>query len=67
MSISESVDYLRDVLGKKAFEKFMNYVKIEHISQLMSIYQLSDKGNSKEDLMKITFAKGGISGLALID
>lgn len=62
----ESVDYLRDVIGKQAFDKFMNYVKIEHISQLMSIYQLSDKGKSKEDLMKITFAKGGISGLALM-
>jgi len=62
----ESVDYLRDNLGETAFNKFMNYVKIEHISQLMSIYQLSDKYESKEDLMKITFAKGGISALALM-
>jgi len=62
----ESVDYLKDTLGKSAFDTFRNYVKIEHISQLMSIYQLSDKATSKEDLLKITFAKGGISGLALM-
>jgi len=62
----ECVDYLNHALGKQAFEQFMNLVKIEHISQLMSIYQLSDKATSKEDLFKITFAKGGISALALL-
>jgi hypothetical protein len=32
----------------------------------MSIYQLSDKPVSKEDLLKITYAKGGIAGLGLM-
>jgi len=44
----------------------MNLVKIEHISQLMSIYQFSDEKVTKDDLLKITYAKGGISGLALM-
>jgi phytoene/squalene synthetase len=44
----------------------MNYIKAEHISQLMSIYQQTDKTPSKEDLLKITFTKGGISALALM-
>lgn len=62
----ECVDYIEYKIGKDAFEKFRNLIKIEHVCQLMSIYQHSDKSISKEDLMKITFAKGGISGLAVI-
>ena len=61
-----SVDYLEQRLGASAFTRFMNLVQIEHISQLMSIYQIADKPPSKQDLMKITFAKGGISALALM-
>ncbi len=63
---NECVDYLRNTLDKKSFEIFANYIKIEHISQLMSIYQHSDKNISKEHLCKITFPKGGISLLALM-
>ncbi len=33
----------------------------------MSIYQLSDKKISKDELLKITYVKGGISGLALMN
>jgi hypothetical protein len=44
----------------------MHFVRIEHISQLMSIYQLADRKTSKQDLMKITYSKGGISALALM-
>ena len=61
----ESVDYLRNTLGKQKFDDFMDYVKIENVSQLMSIYQLSDKKVSEKNLFKITFSKGGISALAL--
>jgi hypothetical protein len=62
----ECVDFIENKIGKDAYEKFKNLIKIEHVCQLMSIYQHSDKSISKEDLMKITFAKGGISGLAVI-
>ncbi|MEM0493091.1 MAG: class 1 isoprenoid biosynthesis enzyme [Candidatus Thermoplasmatota archaeon] len=62
----DNVDCINQVLGDDAFRCFMGYVRIEHISQLMSIYQLSDKNISRESLLKITFAKGGISGLALM-
>ena len=62
----ECSDNLREILGDQAFQIFVHYVQIEHASQLMSIYQQSDKKTTKEDLMKITFAKGGISGLALM-
>ncbi|UCF13701.1 MAG: hypothetical protein JSW06_05455 [Thermoplasmatales archaeon] len=60
----ESIDYIKSAVGKKRFDKFMNYIKIEHISQLMSIYQLSDKLVSRDNLFKVTLAKGGITGLA---
>ena len=63
---NESLNYLIDNTDAPAFEIFWNYIKIEHISQLMSIYQLSDKKISKEKLYKITFPKGGISLLALM-
>ena len=43
----------------------MNFVKIENVSQLMSIYQVSEEKVSKDILFKITFSKGGISALAL--
>ncbi|MEM0466096.1 MAG: hypothetical protein QXX20_00630 [Candidatus Thermoplasmatota archaeon] len=62
----ESVDTIEQRIGSEHFDVFMSYVQIEHISQLMSRYQRSDVSISKEDLMKITFAKGGISGLALM-
>ncbi len=61
----ESVEYLRNKLDEQKFETFMNYVKIENVSQFMSIYQLSDKKVSAKELLKITFSKGGISALAL--
>jgi hypothetical protein len=60
----ESTDYLKSALDKKTWETFMNYIKIEHISQLMSIYQLSDKPLTKDSLFKITLAKGGITIMA---
>ncbi len=63
---TESVDTLEQTVGQETFSIFMNYVQIEHISQLMSGYQFSEATISKEDLMKITFAKGGISALALM-
>jgi hypothetical protein len=59
-------DYIEKKIGKDAFERFRDLIQIEHVCQLMSIYQLSDKPISKEDLMKITYAKGGISGLAVM-
>ena len=62
----KNVDYINEKIGENNFKKFMKYVRIEHISQLMSIYQLSDKTITKENLLKITFTKGGISGLALV-
>jgi len=62
----ESVEYLKIMLDETTFETFKNYVKIEHISQLMSIYQLSDKTVSKDSLLKITFAKGGIASLVVM-
>ena len=60
----ESIDSIKTALDKKTFETFMNYIKIEHISQLMSIYQLSDKPLTKDSLFKITLAKGGITIMA---
>jgi len=63
---NNSINYLQKRLGSFTFETFSHYVRIEHICQLMSIYQLSDKKISKDDLLKITFVKGGISGLALM-
>jgi hypothetical protein len=60
----ESTDYLQSVLGEETFNTFMNYIKIEHFCQLMSIYQLSDKLISEDNLFKITLAKGGITLMA---
>jgi len=60
----ESTDYLQSVLDKKTYDTFVNYIKIEHFCQLMSIYQLSDKLISKNNLFKITLAKGGITLMA---
>ncbi len=51
-------------VDENKFDTFLNYMQIEHISQLVSIYQRSDKYMSKESLFKITLAKGGISILA---
>ena len=63
---NNTLNYLQKRLDSTTFENFFHYVRIEHICQLMSIYQLSDKKISKDDLLKITFVKGGISGLALM-
>ena len=63
---NNSINYLQKRLRSATFETFSHYVRIEHVCQLMSIYQLSDKNVSKDDLLKITFVKGGISGLALM-
>lgn len=60
----ESVDYIKSAVNKKTFDTFMNYIKIEHISQLMSIYQHYDKSITKDNLFKVTLAKGGITILA---
>jgi len=64
MIFKESIDAIKSAVDKKTFETFMNYIRIEHISQLMSIYQLSDKPLTKENLFKITLAKGGITIMA---
>lgn len=63
---NNSITFLKTHLHQSKFERFANYVRIEHISQLMSIYQLSDKAVSRDQLTKITFAKGGIAALALM-
>lgn len=60
----ESMDYLKANLDKNTYDTFMNYIKIEHICQLMSLYQLSDKKISRDHLFKITLAKGGITIMA---
>lgn len=60
-----SVDYIRNAVGSTTFNTFANYIKIEYVNQLMSIYQLADKTISRDQLYKITFAKGGIAFLAL--
>jgi len=60
----ESIDFLRSSVDKKTFEIFTNYIQIEHICQLMSIYQSSDKSLTKDNLLKITLAKGGITIMA---
>jgi hypothetical protein len=60
----ESIDQIQSAVDKRTFETFMNYIKIEHISQLMSAYQLSGKPLSKDILFKITLAKGGITIMA---
>ena len=60
----EATDYIKKALDRDIFDVFMNYMKIEHISQLMSIYQSSDKKISRDNLFKITLAKGGITVLA---
>jgi hypothetical protein len=60
----DTIDYMRSVVDKKTFESFMRYIKIEHISQLMSTYQSWDKPLTKDTLFKITLAKGGITIMA---
>lgn len=60
----ESVGYIKNAVDEKTFERFKNYIRIEHVSQLMSISQLSEKHLSRDHLLKITLAKGGISVLA---
>ena len=63
---NECVDYLKQTLNKQEFDTFQRFVQIEHLSQLMSIYQLSDKDLSRDSLRKITFSKGGIALLAIL-
>lgn len=60
----ESVDYVKNAVDKETLDTFINYIKIEHIGQLMSIYQQSDKSISRDNLFKITLAKGGITVMA---
>lgn len=59
------ISYIEDNVDDDVFNVFISYMRIEHISQLMSIYQSSDKSLSKKDLFKITLSKGGICILAL--
>ena len=66
MLFQNCVDTIEKTLSPVEIQTFNTYVKIEHISQLMSIYQISGEKVSKEDLMKITYAKGGMSALVLM-
>lgn len=61
---NESMRYIKSNLDKKVYYTFMDYMKIEHVTQLMSIYQLTDKSITKDTLFKITLAKGGITIMA---
>lgn len=65
-TFQDAVDNITQSLEKQEVKIFFNYVKIEHISQLMSIYQHTTKTTETPDLFKITYAKGGISALALM-
>ena len=49
---TESMNYIKSSLDKNVYETFLDYMKIEHVTQLMSIYQLSDKSISKDTLFK---------------
>lgn len=62
----ESMEYIKNHVDKETYDKSMDYVRIEHISQLMSIYQISDDSMTEKNLSKITFSKGGIAVLYLI-
>lgn len=62
----ECVQNFRQTLNKKEFDKLLRFVQIEHVSQLMSISQLSEEEISQESLRKITFSKGGIALLAIM-
>jgi len=59
-----SLNAIQSDIDKETFETFKDYIKIEHISQLMSLYQASDKPLTKDTLLKITLAKGGITIMA---
>ncbi len=63
---NDSIQNVHRSLDEKTMKSFKNYTKIEHISQLMSFSQICDEKISKDDLFKITFAKGGISALILM-
>jgi hypothetical protein len=63
---NECMDNLKQTISKQEFDTFLKLVQIEHISQLMSIYQLSDKNLNPDNLRKITFSKGGIALLAIL-
>lgn len=60
----EAADYVKNAVDEKTFERFIRYARIEHVSQLMSISQVSDKHVPQDLLFKITLAKGGITVLA---
>lgn len=66
MIFQNCVDTIDKRLNPVEIQMFNTYVKIEHIGQMMSIYQFSEGEASKEDLMKITYAKGGMSALVLM-
>jgi hypothetical protein len=61
---NESTNYIKKNVDNDIFDTFTTYMQIEHISQIMSMYQQSDKPMSKESLLKVTLAKGGIAILA---
>lgn len=60
----ESIEFIKSTADKQTFDTFRSYIKIEHISQLMSIHQSSDLSITKDTLFKITLAKGGITIMA---
>jgi len=61
---AQAMDFLRSTVDPKTFQTFMSYIQIEHVTQLMSISQASDKPLTKDVLFKITLAKGGITIMA---
>jgi len=61
---AQAMDYLRSAVDAETFETFMSYIRIEHITQLMSISQASETSLTKDLLFKITLAKGGITIMA---
>jgi hypothetical protein len=63
---NECVDNLKRSFSEEEFDLFLRLVRIEHVSQLMSISQHSNEPLSQESLRKITFSKGGIALLTIM-
>ena len=62
----ESVDFVQNKVSKTTFDKLMEYVRILHVIQLLNSNRFPNQKRINNDVFKVSYAKGGISCLAII-
>jgi len=64
--ISEATSVIKKHLSNKNYTDFLKYVKILHIIQLLGSNRFSSYNISKENLLRLTYAKGGLSFISIM-